>query len=864
MDVVVVESPAKAKTINKYLGSGYTVLASFGHVRDLPSKDGSVDPTADFEMIYEADPKSAKHLKAIADAMKGADRLVLATDPDREGEAISWHVLEALKKRRAIKKTVEVERVVFNEITKKSILTAMQNPRDIDMDLVNAQQARRALDYLVGFTLSPVLWRKLPGAKSAGRVQSVALRLVVERELEIEKFKPREYWSITALFKSADGVEFEARLGRVDDEKLDRLSIATEDRALALVERAMKSSFRVGEIETRQTSRRPSPPFITSTLQMEASRKLGMGARQTMQVAQKLYEGIELDGETVGLITYMRTDGVQLAAEAVDAIRDTVNAEYGTAYLPSRPRHYETKAKNAQEAHEAIRPTDASRLPSQMRQFLSAEQFKLYDLVWKRTVASQMADARLAQTGVDIPGDGGNLVFRATGTVVEFPGFLKLYEEGRDEAKDDDDERRLPKLTEGDGLDREAVNPAQHFTQPPPRYSEATLVKRMEELGIGRPSTYASIISVLQDREYVRLDKKRFIPEDKGRVVIGFLANFFARYVEYDFTASLEEELDDITSAKIEWKEVLRRFWKDFSAAIDETKELRIREVLDTLNEFLGPSLFPEKEDGSNPRACPNCDSGELGIRLGKFGAFLGCSNHPECKFTRQLGGSESDQKAAMEGDREIGIDPASNEMIWLKVGPYGPYLQLGDAVKGGPKPKRASLPKGLEPDAVDHELAIKMIALPREVGKHPETGSPITAGLGRYGPFVEHEKKYANLPDWREVLDIGINRAVAVIAEAKTRGGRAAPKALKELGDHPDEGGEIKVFEGRYGPYVKHGKINATIPKDIDPQSISMEEAVRLIAERAAKAGTKKKKAPAKKKPAAKKKAAPKKAANE
>ncbi len=869
MDVVVVESPAKAKTINKYLGSGYKVLASFGHVRDLPSKDGSVRPEEDFEMTYEADPKSAKHLKAIADAVKDADKLVLATDPDREGEAISWHVLEALKKRRAIKKSVEVERVVFNEITKKSILNAMENPRDIDMDLVNAQQARRALDYLVGFTLSPVLWRKLPGARSAGRVQSVALRLIVERELEIEKFKPREYWSITARFKSEDGSEFEARLARVDDEKLDRLSISTEAEARALVERALKSNFRVGEIETRQTSRRPAPPFITSTLQMEASRKLGMGARQTMQVAQKLYEGIELDGETVGLITYMRTDGVQLAAEAIDAIRETVNAEYGTSFLPSRPRHYETKAKNAQEAHEAIRPTDASRTPAQMRQFLSAEQHKLYDLIWKRTVASQMADARLAQTGVDIPGDGGNIVFRATGTVVEFPGFLKLYEEGRDDAKDDDDDKRLPKLTEGDGLERKAVDPAQHFTQPPPRYSEATLVKRLEELGIGRPSTYASIISVLQDREYVKLDKKRFMPEDKGRVVTAFLSNFFPRYVEYDFTASLEEELDDITSAKIEWKEVLRRFWKDFKASVDDTKELRITEVLDALNDFLAPSLFPEREDGSNPRACPNCEGGSLSLRLGKFGAFLGCSNYPECKFTRQLGGSENDQKAAMEGDREIGVDPATGEMIWLKVGPYGPYLQLGEAEKGGPKPKRCSLPKGLEPNDVDHELAIKLIALPREIGPHPESGNPITAGIGRYGPFVEHEKKYANLPDWREVLDIGINRAVTVIAEAKTRGGRAAPKALKDLGEHPDEGGEIKVLEGRYGPYVKHGKINATIPKDIDPQSISMEEAVRLIAERAAKAGTRKKAAPkkraaAKKKPAAKKKAAPKKAEGE
>ncbi|PJK31439.1 type I DNA topoisomerase [Minwuia thermotolerans] len=840
MDVVVVESPAKAKTINKYLGSNYKVLASFGHVRDLPSKDGSVLPEEDFSMTYQADPKSAKHLKAIADAVKDADRLVLATDPDREGEAISWHVLEALKSRRALKKSVEVERVVFNEITKGAITEAMKHPRAIDMDLVNAQQARRALDYLVGFTLSPVLWRKLPGARSAGRVQSVALRLIVERELDIEKFRPQEYWSIKAVFRTAAGEDVTARLTQVDGRKLDRLDIKTEAEAMELARRAEAGSFTVGEIETRQTSRRPWPPFITSTLQMEASRKLGFSARQTMQVAQKLYEGVDIGGETIGLITYMRTDGVQLASEAIDAIRATIGEEYGRPYVPSKPRHWATKAKNAQEAHEAIRPTDVTRTPEQMKRYLSAEQSRLYELIWKRTVASQMADARLAQTGVDIPDADGGIVFRATGTVVEFPGFLKVYEEGRDDTSDDDDDRRLPKLTEGENLDRREVQPDQHFTQPPPRYTEATLVKKLEELGIGRPSTYASILSVLQDRDYVTLEKKRFVPQDKGRVVTAFLINFFSRYVEYDFTASLEEELDDISAAKEDWKEVLRRFWKDFSAAVDETKELRIGEVLEALNDFLAPSLFPEREDGSDPRLCPNCSEGRLSLKLGKFGAFLGCSNYPDCRFTRRLGGDDDQKKAEMEGDREMGVDPATGETIWLKIGPYGPYLQLGEGAPGE-KPKRVSLPKGLEPNDVDLELAIRLITLPRHVGEHPETGSPITAGIGRYGPFVEHEKKYANLPDWREVLDVGINRAVTVLAEKKS-GGRAQPKALKSLGEHPEEGGEVQVLDGRYGPYVKHGKVNATIPKDVDPQSITMDEAVRLIAERAAKAGKGKK----------------------
>lgn len=862
MDVVVVESPAKAKTIGKYLGPGYTVLASFGHVRDLPSKDGSVLPDEDFAMTYLADPKSAKHLKAISDAMKGADRLILATDPDREGEAISWHVLEALKAKRAVKKDVGVERVVFNEITRNAILAAMKQPREIDMDLVNAQQARRALDYLVGFTLSPVLWRKLPGARSAGRVQSVALRLIVERELEIEKFVAREYWSIRAVFRTENGEEVSARLTQVDGLRLDKFAIANEAQALELAERASKGAFQVASIETRQTQRRPQPPFITSTLQQEAARKLGFSAKQTMQVAQRLYEGADIGGETVGLITYMRTDGVQLAAEAVDAIRGTVRNTFGNAYLPGKPREWSTKAKNAQEAHEAIRPTDVSRTPDDMKRVLSAEQHRLYDLIWKRTVASQMENARLAQTGVDIAVDGvtgAGLTFRANGTVVEFPGFLKLYEEGQDDRKDDDDESRLPKMREGQPMARESIEPKQHFTDPPPRFSEASLVKKLEELGIGRPSTFASILSVLQERDYVRLDKKRFIPDDKGRLVTAFLIKFFERYVQFDFTATLEEELDDISAAKINWKEVLRRFWTHFHAAVEETKDLRIGEVLDALNEFLAPSLFPPREDGANPRTCPKCAIGELSLRLGKFGAFLGCSNYPDCKFTRKLGGDPADAEAQAGEDRELGIDPPTGEMIWLKNGPYGPYLQLGEPVEKGQKPKRVSLPKGLEPATVELPLAIQLMSLPRVIGDHPETGNPINAGLGRYGPYVEHEKKYGRLSDWREALDVGLNRAVALLAEAKNRGGRTAATPLKVVGEHPDGGGEIQVFEGRYGPYVKHGKINATITKGIEPTEITLEQAVQLIAERAAKSG---KKAPAKKKAAPKKAAAKKPAA--
>lgn len=852
MDVVVVESPAKAKTINKYLGSNFTVLASFGHVRDLPSKDGSVLPDQDFEMIYEADPKSSKHLKAIADAVKGADRLILATDPDREGEAISWHVLEALKKRRAIKKSVEVQRVVFNEITKSAIIDAMGKPRDIDMDLVNAQQARRALDYLVGFNLSPVLWRKLPGARSAGRVQSVALRLIVERELEIESFKPVEYWSIPALFLTDDKEEVAARLTQVDGKKLDRHDIKDTVQATELARRANNSQFHVADIETRQVSRRPQPPFITSTLQMEAARKLGFGAKRTMQVAQKLYEGVDIGIGSVGLITYMRTDGVQLAAEAVAAIRETVGKAFGERFLPKQARHWASKAKNAQEAHEAIRPTDVRRTPDALRQYLTDEQFKLYDLIWKRTMSSQMADAKLLRTSVDIASGGKDLVFRATGTIVEFPGFMKLYEEGQDDRKKDDDDNRLPHLSRGQALEAAKIEAKQHFTEPPPRFSEASLVKKLEELGIGRPSTYASIISVLQDREYVTLDKKRFMPESKGRIVTAFLINFFDRYVEYSFTADLEEELDDITAAKVEWKDVLRQFWKDFIAAIEDTKELRVTAVLDALNEFLAPSLFPPKEDGTDPRLCPNCGEGQLSLRLGKFGSFLGCSNYPDCKFTKQLGGKDDDPAQQAMEEQSFGMDPLSGLEILMKKGPYGPYLQLG-IPEGKEKPKRVSLPKGLEPAAMNRELALKLVSLPREVGPHPESGAMITAGLGRYGPFVECERKYGKLSSWEEALDVGLNRAVALLAEAKTRGRGAAATPLKTLGKHPDDDADVNVFEGRYGPYVKHGKINATIPKAKDPQTITLEEALVLIAERAEKMGAKKK-APAKRKTAAKK----------
>ncbi|OUR76408.1 DNA topoisomerase I [Alphaproteobacteria bacterium 46_93_T64] len=870
MNVVVVESPAKAKTINKYLGEDYIVLASYGHIRDLPSKDGSVKPDEDFAMDYQNDAKSAKHIKAIADALKGAENLYLATDPDREGEAIAWHVLKVMEEKKKIK-DAKVSRVVFNEITKKAVLDGIANPRELDLNLVNAQQARRALDYLVGFTLSPVLWRKLPGAKSAGRVQSVALRLICERDLEIAAFVPEEYWTIEADFKTPKGSNITGRLTHVDGNKLDKFSLPDADITKAAAEKVRAGAFSVASVSQKPTRRNPSPPFTTSTLQQEASRKLGFGAKRTMMTAQKLYEGFDIGGETTGLITYMRTDGVTLAAEAVQSCREVIASEYGSEFVPSEQREYKTKSKNAQEAHEAIRPTDLTRTPAMMAQYLDQEHLRLYELVWKRTIASQMESARLERTTIDFS-DGAGQTMRATGSVVSFAGFLKLYEEGKDDAAEDKDGKRLPAVSEGEKMGTEVVREDQHFTEPAPRYSEASLVKKLEELGIGRPSTYASIISVLQDRDYVKLEQKRFMPEDKGQLVTAFLSSFFTRYVEYDFTAQLEERLDDISDGKVEWKQVLRDFWNDFNLSVEGTSELRVTDVLEELNKVLGPHIFPALEDGKDPRGCPKCDEGRLSLKTGRFGAFIGCSMYPECRYTRQLGATEeeADAAAADEGPKELGIEPKSELMITLRKGPYGHYLQLGEP-EPKKKPKRVSIPKDMPLEDVDFEIALQLISLPREVGMHPESGTMITANLGRYGPYVECDKKYGKLTSGMEVLTVGMNRAVELLAAAKTRGAGSAAAPLRVVGPHPLDEADINVKSGRYGPYVTHGGINATIPKASDPMTITLEEAVKLLADRAEKSGKKPKtakkkaapkKAAAKKKPAAKKTAAKKKPA--
>jgi DNA topoisomerase-1 len=858
MNVVIVESVAKAKAINKYLGSGYKVIASYGHVSDLPSKDGSVEPDKDFEMHWDQDGRSTKVMKEITDAVKSADKLILATDPDREGEAISWHILRILGDKKALKKGVPVERVTFNAVTKQSVLEAFKSPRQIDAPLVDAYLARRALDYLVGFTLSPVLWRKLPGARSAGRVQSVALRLVCDREAEIEAFRSEEYWTIEAQLTATRGEPFVARLTAVAGKKLDKLDIKDGTTANAIKAALEGGAFKVVSVEKKAVRRNPYAPFTTSTLQQEASRKLGFSAKQTMQVAQRLYEGVDIGGETAGLITYMRTDGVTIIPEAVAEIRKLVEQDYSKRYLPPFIREYKAKAKNAQEAHEAIRPTDVARKPDDVARHLDRDQARLYELIWKRSVASQMASAEMEQTTAEIEvtgKDGKPYGLRATGSVVVFEGFMKLYEEGRDDRiktgkadePDEDDGRRLPPLAQGDALKDRGIDAKQHFTEPPPRFTEATLVKRMEELGIGRPSTYASTLAVLGERDYVRIDKKRLIPEDKGRLVTAFLEGFFKRYVEYDFTADLEEKLDLISDGKLEWKDVLRDFWRDFTASIAEIKDLRVAEVLEALNEILGPHIFPPKAEGGDPRLCPNCGEGRLSLKVGKFGAFIGCSNYPECRFTRQFSDSQggSPEASTPEG-KLLGTDPETGLPVTLRTGRFGPYVQLGEAVEDE-KPKRSSIPKGMDAATLTLEQALSLLRLPREIGLHPETAKPITAGLGRYGPFILHDGTYANLPSVEEVFSVGINRAVALLAEKKAGGGksrfqRTAATVLKELGEHPTEGGKVQVLSGKYGPYVKHGDVNATLPRAKEPAALTMDEAVQLIAERAAKGPSKSK----------------------
>ncbi|AZO12609.1 type I DNA topoisomerase [Mesorhizobium sp. M3A.F.Ca.ET.080.04.2.1] len=842
MDVVVVESPAKAKTINKYLGRNYKVLASFGHVRDLPAKDGSVRPDEDFAMSWSVDTASGKRLADIAKAVKDADGLILATDPDREGEAISWHVLEVLKQKRALKDK-PVSRVVFNAITKASVMEAMAHPRQIDAPLVDAYLARRALDYLVGFTLSPVLWRKLPGARSAGRVQSVALRLVCDRESEIERFIREEYWQIAAILGTPRNDSFEARLTAYAGKKLQKLDIANKAQADDIKAMLEGAVFKAMSVEAKPTKRNPGPPFTTSTLQQAASSRLGFSANRTMQVAQKLYEGMDVGGETAGLITYMRTDGVQMAPEAIAAARDAIASEFGAKYLPENPRYYSAKAKNAQEAHEAIRPTDFKRTPASVRQYLDADQARLYELIWKRAIASQMQPAEIERTTVEIEAvnSARTAELRAVGSVVRFDGFIAAYTDQKDEDEEDEESRRLPEIRAGEQLARQSINATQHTTEPPPRYSEASLIKKLEELGIGRPSTYTAILKTLEDRDYVAIDRRKLVPQAKGRLLSAFLESFFERYVEYDFTASLEEKLDEISDGKLAWKDVLRDFWKEFSGAVDDIKELRVTDVLDALNDELAPLVFPEREDGSNPRICPKCGSGNLSLKLGKFGAFVGCSNYPECSYTRQLGDAANpngENGNGEDGVKLLGKDPYTAEEITLRSGRFGPYIQRGE----GKDAKRSSLPKGWTAESIDHEKALALLALPRDVGKHPETGKMISAGLGRYGPFVLHDGTYANLESIEDVFSIGLNRAVSVIAEKQQKGkaGRngATPAALKELGDHPDGGGKIVVRDGRYGPYVNYGKVNATLPKGKDPQSVTMEEALALIADKEAKGG--------------------------
>ncbi|WP_413868994.1 type I DNA topoisomerase [Albidovulum sp.] len=834
MAVVVVESPAKAKTINKYLGSDFTVLASYGHVRDLPAKDGSVDPDDGFAMTWEVAPDSRKHVRAIAEALKTDDTLILATDPDREGEAISWHLKEALAS--SLKKGKTVRRVTFNAITRNAVTEAMAHPRDVDAALVEAYLARRALDYLVGFNLSPVLWRKLPGAKSAGRVQSVCLRLIVEREMEIEAFRPREYWTVTAVLATPRGQEFQARLTVLGGRKLDRFDLANETAAELAVQAIRSRDMKVKSVEAKPAARNPWPPFMTSTLQQEASRKFGMGAKATMSAAQRLYEA--------GHITYMRTDGIDMAPEAVKAARDEIGRRFGAAYVPESPRLYKNKAKNAQEAHECIRPTDMGLSPDRLK--AADDQRKLYELIWKRTIASQMAAARLERTTVDVASADGEVELRATGQVVMFDGFLAVYDEGRDDADEGEDGARLPQIMAGEPAAKRKVTPEQHFTQPPPRYTEATLVKRMEELGIGRPSTYASIVTTIQDREYVRKDKGRLIPEDKGRLVTAFLTNYFRRYVEYDFTADLEEELDDISAGDRDYREVLARFWRDFTAAIAETADLRIGEVLEKIDEVLAPHLYPPREDGSDPRTCPACGQGRLGLKTARAGgAFIGCSNYPACRYTRALSAPNGEETGAAE--RVLGEDGGAE--ILLKAGRFGPYVQRGAGGEDNPKPARASLPKGWSPEAMDLERALRLLSLPRGIGPHPDDGEMVEAGIGRYGPYVKHGRVYANLPEADEVFTIGMNRAVEVLAQKTARGSRsAAPAALRELGMHPG-GGKIEVMAGRYGPYVKWEKVNATLPKDMAPEAVTLDQALELIAAKSAKAGGKK--APARKAPA-------------
>ena len=836
MTVVVVESPAKAKTINKYLGSDYLVLASVGHVRDLARKNGAVDPSKDFAMDWEISNEKQKNIKAISDALSGRDRLILATDPDREGEAISWHLLEVLIKRRSLKKSTKVERVVFYAITKTAITEALKTPREINMPLVQAYLARRALDHLVGFHLSPVLWKKCPGGTkgSAGRVQSPTLRLIVEREMSIESFAPQEYWSISTSFSTGTGQTFDARLVELDNKKIDKMSITNKsesDKAKSVIE---TSQFRVHSVTSSPKQRQPSAPFRTSTLQQEASRKLSLGAKHSMSIAQKLYE--------TGLITYMRTDGINMAPEAISSTRSVIKNLFGEGYIPSKPRIYKNASKNAQEAHECIRPTNFSNFPDKLVE-LDETQRKLYQLIWNRTISSQMSNANFEATAVEIKSFENKIGLRATGQVLLFDGFLKVYDEGKDDDKDKEEDYILPKMNEKEDLNLVAVATKQHFTQPPPRYTEATLVKKMEELGIGRPSTYAATVSTIQDREYVRKDKNRLIPEDKGRLVTTFLRSYFNKYIEYDYTADLEKKLDKVSAGEADWKNILTDFWQELSKTISATDDLSFTEALEKLNDFLAPHIFPSKEDGSDARLCQICLNGKLSIRTSRNGsAFIGCSNYPECKYTRALSGGEEAGSLQSPGGTVLGQND-KNETVSLRKGRFGPYLQLGEnpTEKENFTPKRTSIPKGMDLGTIDLLKALKLLALPRLVGNHPQDGLPVEAAIGRYGPYLKHGNAFVNLSDPEEVLTIGMNRAVEVISEKTEKGKKfSAARILHKLGAHP-ENGEISVMSGKYGPYVRWNKINATIPKNISPDHVTIEIALKLLEAKKSKLSSKK-----------------------
>lgn len=871
-NLVIVESPAKAKTINKYLGKDFKVIASIGHVRDLPPKDGSVRPDEDFAMDWQVSDRAKKQLSEIIKLAKSAKTVYLATDPDREGEAISWHLAEILKEKKLLGK-IELKRVAFNEITKSAVAEAFKQARGIDNHLVEAYLARRALDYLVGFTLSPILWRKLPGSRSAGRVQSVALRLICEREREIEIFKSDEYWSIETEVANQNLEIFKAKLSQINGKKLKKLDIknAAQAKEMSNYIQENKNSLYVKTVEKKQIKRNPPPAFITSTLQQEASRKLGFGATRTMRIAQKLYEGVDIGGETVGLITYMRTDGTNLSQDAITDIRKVISNKFGKDYLPNSPRFYKSKAKNAQEAHEAIRPTNASRIPNDIAKYLEEDELKLYKLIWQRTVACQMQNALLNRMTVDITNDKNDIIMRATGTSIAFNGYFAVYREGKDDSTDDgssDDENMLPDLNEGEKISLKDIKEEQHFTQPPPRYTEASLVKKMEELGIGRPSTYASIMQVLRDRNYVTLDKKRFVAENRGRVVTSFLANFFQKYVEYDFTAKLEEQLDDITAGSVNWKNMLKEFWADFSKAVEDTKDLRITEVIDVLDKELEHILFPidEKNPDKDPRKCPKCEDGRLGLKLGKFGGFVGCSNYPKCKYTKPFvsaDGNDSDDNSNAGEPKELGLHPDTNMPVTLRLGPYGHYVQLEVAEikeeekkpkktksktktkpkkKKTPKPKRMSIPRGMAIDSIDLDIAVKLLSLPREVGKHPETGEIIKAGIGRFGPYLVYQGKFKSLPKGEPdlVLTIGLKRAVEILAQPSGKGGFGE---LKKLGEHPKDGKPVTLNRGRFGPYIKYAKINATIPKDMDIEKITLAQALELLEKKAKNSKSKSKK---------------------